>query len=393
MPAGLEELKSQIVAEVDRHRQQLVDLSLRIHSHPEIALQEVQASQWLAESLEAAGFGVQRDAGGLPTAFKAIYGKGKPVIAFFAEYDALPGLGHACGHNIICTSALGAGIAAKLAVDALGGSVVVMGTPAEESVGGKVIMAECGVFSDLDVALLVHPGSQDRIGMEALAMVEVTVDFYGKAAHASARPHDGLNALDAMILSYNAINALRQHMKDSSRIHGIITKGGDAPNIVPDHTSARFYIRATSDSYLDELKERVVDCFRAGATATGTRLEYSWTGSRYAALHNNKVLAGVFASNMASLGREPTPQDPEEGLGSTDMGNVSALVPTLHPEIAVAPREVPIHSEAFVKYAAADAGHKALLDAAKAMALTAADILSQPELLKRIKEEFLRGDR
>jgi len=386
----LNELKHEIKEAVDAQRLALIDISTRIHDHPETGFQEANASAWLTEYLENNGFSVQRGICDLPTAFRSSYGSGKPVIAFTAEYDALPELGHACGHNIIATSAIGAGVASKLAVDRFGGSILVIGTPAEELYGGKVLMADRGAFSEVDIAMMVHPGVHDVATNQALACQTLDVEFFGRAAHAAAYPENGINALDAMLQAFNAINALRQHIKDKARIHGIITDGGEAANIVPAHSAGNFIVRAEDDSYLDKLKERVMDCFIGAATATGARLEYRWGDTRYAPLLNNQTLAHLFSHNMQSLGRNVVLSDPTFAFGSTDMGNISQLVPAIHPTIAIAPTDVIIHSPQFAEAATSEAGNLGILDAAKALAMTALDLLANPEMVAQAKEEFDR---
>ncbi|GAH88159.1 unnamed protein product, partial [marine sediment metagenome] len=235
--------------------------------HPELGFQESRASAWLTQYLEENGFSVERGICELPTAFRASYGEGKPAIAILAEYDALPKMGHACGHNIIAASAVGAGIASKKAIDKFGGNILVIGTPAEELYGGKAIMAERGAFDHVDIAMIVHPGAHDAAAIQSLACQSVEVEFFGKAVHAASRPEKGINALEAMLQSFSAINSLRQHIKDKARIHGIITDGGEAANIVPAHSAGLFIVRAEDDSYLDELKQRVINCFAGAAAA------------------------------------------------------------------------------------------------------------------------------
>jgi len=385
-------LKALVQVEVDREGQELVDLSLRIHAHPEIAFQEELASRWLCDYLEGKGFAVEHGTTKLPTAFRAQYGAGQPAIAFLAEYDALPGIGHGCGHNIIAASAIGGAVACRPLVDELGGSIIVLGTPAEEGGGGKILMAQRGAFQGLDVAMLVHPSGANRASMQTLARVILEVEFYGKAAHASARPQEGVNALDALLYSINAVNALRHHIRPNSRIHGIITKGGDAPNIVPDYTSALFYVRARTNVLLEALKERVLSCFRAGALATGARLEYQWREeNRYAPVMPNRALARLFGQNLQRLGRTLTIGIGENGFGSTDLGNVSLLLPTIQPTIAIANREMPSHSLDFARAAASEAGHQGLLDAAKALAMTAADLIADQSLIQQAWDEFHRS--
>lgn len=385
-------LKDRVSRAVESQQKALIGLSLKIFKHPELAFNEVRASTWLKAYLEKKGFQIEMGTGGLSTAFRATYGKGKPHIAFLAEYDALAGLGHGCGHNLIGPIAAGGAVAARLAIDKYGGCLEVIGTPAEEGSGGKVLMMEKGVFNDLDCALLVHPGSRNAPLTGALACLTLQVEFFGKEVHAAARPEEGINALEAMILAYNSINSLRQHIKDSSRIHGIITHGGDAPNVVPGHTAATFLVRAEQDSYLDILGEKVLSCFKGASQATGARLEYGWEGVRYAALKANRPLAEIFGKNLESLHRTLEPYELRGGFGSTDMGNVSSIVPAIHPTIAIASRQVSTHSKDFAAAASSELGFKGLIDGAKSLGMTVVDLFEKPENLVKIKEEFLKGE-
>lgn len=387
----VKQIKAIVTADVDSRRERLTELSLRIHVSPELGFHEEQASKWLSEYLEENGFAIESGIAGLATAFRATYGKGKPVIGILAEYDALPKLGHACGHNIICCSAVGAGIAARKAAEQLGGTIKVIGTPAEELFGGKIPMVAKGAFSELDLALMVHGGTADIAASHFLACQNLYVDFYGKAAHAAAWPEQGINALEAMIQSYVNINSIRQHIRDKSRIHGIITDGGEAANIVPAHSAAYFIIRAEQDGYLDELKEKVLNCFIGAATATGARLEYRWGEERYASMKNNLALAKLFQQNMESLGRKVFLLDPGTSFGSSDIGNVSQIIPAIHPWVAIAPPGTSLHTQQFAQAAASEAGMKGLIDAAKAMAMTVVDLLASPAAVKQVKEEFERG--
>jgi amidohydrolase len=380
-------LKNSVIEELEAHRQRLRDISLEIHDNPELGFKEVKASALLTNYLEKNGFAIERGICEIATAFRASYGKGKPAIAILAEYDALPQLGHACGHNLIAGAAIGAAVAAKAAIDKYGGSVLVIGTPAEEFYGGKVIMAGRGAFDNIDIAMMVHPGAHDSATTQALACITLEVEFFGKAAHAATRPETGINALEAMLLSFAAINALRQHVLDKARIHGIITDGGEAPNVVPAHSAGSFLVRAEDNAYLEELKEKVLNCFVGGAIATGARLEYRWGKEVYAPLRNNLTLAELFRQNINSLGRD-MPLSGASRVGSTDMGNVSQIVPGIHPTIAVAPETVVIHSPEFAEAAASEAGIKGMLDAAKALAMTVVDLTASPETVAKVKEEF-----
>ncbi len=386
----IERLKSAVIDEVDTRRTPLRELALRIHDNPETGFGETLAAAWLTEYLEQNGFSIERGICELPTAFRASYGEGKPTIALLAEYDALPGMGHACGHNIICTSAVGAAIAVRSVARELTGRIVVIGTPAEELLGGKVIMTRRGAFTDLDAVMMVHPSVANTATTYALACQNLDIEFFGKAAHAAAHPERGINALEAMLLSFAGINSLRQHIKSTARIHGIITDGGKSPNIVPDYSAGKFMVRAEQDSYLDELQEKVLNCFQGAATTTGARLEYKWDDVRYAPMHNNMILAELFAGNMGHLGRQVQLVDHSGAFGSTDMGNVSQVAPAIHATIAIAPREVLLHSPEFAVAAASEEAIDGLCDAAKTMAMTVIDLLARPEKLTALKEEFER---
>jgi len=385
-----EKLKLDVKRSIQSQRERLIQLSVDIHDNPESGFKEEKAATWLTSYLEDGGFHVERGVAGLPTAFRAIYGQESPRIALLAEYDALPKIGHGCGHNIIGVSAVGAGVASKHIIDRLGGSVVVMGTPGEEVLGGKIDMVKAGAFKEVDVAMIVHPDTRNMPTEEALAASTLEVEFFGRPAHAAGQPHKGINALDAMVLAFTAINSLRQHIRGDARIHGIITDGGEAPNIVPAHSAATFLVRALDDDYLAELKDRVLNCFRGASVASGARLEYRWKNRPYAPMKNNMTLAGLFRQNLESLGRNVEDFDPRSGLGSTDMGNVSQVVPSIHPTIAIAPHEVLLHTPEFAAATVSEAGHSGLLDAAKAMAMTAVDIL-QPGTIDKIRQEFRGG--
>ncbi len=386
----IENLKLKAKDGVELQRQQLIQLSLNIHDNPELGFKEEKASAWLAGYLEDNEFHVERGIAGVATAFRATYGQGSPRIALLAEYDALPKIGHGCGHNTIAASAVGAAVGSKPIIDRLGGNIVVLGTPGEEVFGGKIDMVQAGVFKEIDVAMIVHPGVRNVVTMQALACTGVEAEFFGQPAHASAEPHKGVNALEAMILAFTSINSLRQHIKEEARIHGIITDGGEAPNIVPAHSAAEFYVRAPDNEYLDELKSKVSNCLLGASTASGARLEYHWDDIAFDSMKNNETLAELFKQNLESLGRHVEAFNPEFGLGSTDMGNVSQVVPSIHPTIAIASPEVLGHTPEFAAVAASEAGHEGLIDAAKALAMTVVDIL-QPGMLDEIRQEFCRG--
>ena len=387
----IERLKSQIISAIDAHHEEICELSRKIHDNPELGFYEYKAVEWLTGFLENHGFSVEKGIFDLDTAFSARYGQGEPVIALLAEYDALPELGHACGHNIIAAASTGAGMAAKTAVDQCGGTVLVIGTPAEEVYGGKVTMAQRGAFDGMDAAMMVHPGSYDYVATEALACQGLSVEFFGKASHAAGKPESGINALEAMIQSFNAINSLRQHIRSKARIHGIITDGGEAPNIVPDHSAASFLVRADTEAYLAELKQRVVNCFQGAAMCTGAQLKYQWDELGYAPMLNNLTMGRLFMNNMHKIGRKMKMEGPGEGFGSTDFGNVSQLVPGIHALVSITScRGIVTHSPQFAEAAISDIGLQGMIDAAKALAMTTADLLADPALLSKIKSEFFR---
>lgn len=381
-------LKQQVIDEVNGRYDELVGLSLKIHDNPELRYEEFKAFGWITDYLECNGFTMERGICDLPTAFRATYGSGRPTIAFLAEYDALPKMGHACGHNIIAAGAVGAGLAAKLIVDQIQGSIVILGTPAEEGGAGKAVMIKNGAFDAVDAAMLVHPGRRNAATMEALACIGLEVEYVGKATHASTSPHEGINALEALIMAFNNINSLRQHIKDRARIHGIITNGGEAENVVPALSSGKFLVRAEDGQYLDKLCIRVINCFKAAASASGAQLRYKWDETQYDPMNSNMALAELFTSNYEILGRSMDLPDPTKGFGSTDMGNVSTVVPAIHPLVSIAPSDVMAHSPEFAVAAASEKGHEGMMDAAKAMAMTAVDLLLNLEAIDRVRQEF-----
>lgn len=388
-----DKLKQRAMAEIERRRQELIELSLRVHATPEVAFQEEKSSAMLAGYLEANGFSVERGICQIRTAFRAQAGSGEPRVAFLAEYDALPGIGHGCGHNIIGTASAAAGLALRGLAAETGGTVLVIGTPAEEAAGGKVYMAARGAFDGLTCALMVHPGNRDTAVAYALSCLELDVEFEGRAAHAAARPEAGINALDAMVQAFVNIGLLRQQLRDSARVHGIITDGGQAVNVIPHHTAAKLLIRSDDDAYMDEeLKPKALACFQGAAQATGCELKHRWgEESRYKTMRTNMALAEAYRANVEALGRTVVDPESNRSMGSTDMGNVSQMLPGIHPSIAIAPREVPIHTEEFREFAASESGHQGLLDGAKALAMTGIDALVDAELRKRMWEEFGNG--
>jgi amidohydrolase len=387
--------RQQALDAIDASAGELRAVSQFIHDHPEIALEEVRSSAAAADVLEKFGFEVERGIAGLPTAFRATTGSADgPHIAFLAEYDALPGVGHGCGHNLICLSALAAGIGAKAALNGARARITVFGTPAEEAVGGKVIMKNAGVFDDVDAAMGAHPGDAEAYcptvpgSGEALACQAVTLAFRGQAAHAAADPFNGINALDAVILTFNGVNALRQHVKSDARLHGIIVKGGEAPNVVPDDTEALFYVRAGTQKYMYELVEKVRKIGEGAALMTGATLEFSFPEDASWDMITNYRLAQALKTNIDRVGLVLPDAKAEEGAGSTDWGNVSYAVPSVETAYPIVAGRCTWHSQDVVDAAESELGYGNTFLVAKAMALTALDLIEQPEILAAVKAEF-----
>ncbi|MCI2426071.1 M20 family metallopeptidase [Candidatus Acetothermia bacterium] len=379
--------KELISSYVDKFRPQVVALSQDIYANPELKFEEYKAARWLADALTKAGFCVELGVAELDTALIATHPKisDGPTIAILAEYDALPGLGHACGHNLMAGASLGACLALGEIKADLPGKLVFFGTPAEEGGGGKVVMVQAGLFDDIDAAMIFHPSNQTTVTRGSLAITEVEIAFTGKPAHSSSAPEKGINALDAVIQTFNGINALRQHIKDGSRIHGIITNGGSKPNIVPEYAAALFYVRARETDYRDELLEKLHSCAQGAALATGAKLSWSKIGHEYKAMKENHTFSAVFKANLERLGIEVGP--PSGGLGSTDMGDVSHVVPAIHPYIAICSEEVVGHSHEFAEAAGSERGYDVMIIAAKALAMTAIDLFIDSDLMRRIKAE------
>ena len=393
--ADIDALKRAACVEVDRLAPQLLDASHQIHANPELNFEEHFAHDLLAALLEAEGLTPQRSAYGVSTAFEARTGSVGHDVAVLCEYDALPGIGHACGHNIIATAGLGAGLAAASVAAAAGGRLRIIGTPAEEGGGGKIEMARNGAFQDLDAAMMVHPADADLIRMDAIAIHQADVFFHGKAAHAAAAPEEGRNALDAAVLGYMNVAALRQHMLPAERIHGIFLRGGDKPNIVPAEVSMQWMVRSPTIESLQPLKARVLACFEGSAAACGCTMDARWDNVTYANMIDNGPMVASYVANAAAVGR--TVRDPraigKHVVGSTDMGNVSYLVPSIHPMIQAAPAGVPIHTVDFAMWAASAEGDRAVLDGAKAMAMTIVDLWCRPGMMDDVRGAFAERPR
>jgi amidohydrolase len=368
-------------------RDALIALSHRIHAHPELAFEEERASLWCAEALDAAGFRVQRGVCGLPTAFVARAGSGPLHVALCAEYDCLPGIGHACGHNLIAAMSVGAGIAAARVADDVGLTVSVVGTPAEEKGGGKVVLLESGAFAGVHAALMVHPAPVDVADPPTLAWWDFDIHYTGKSAHASAFPEHGINAADALTVAQTAIGLLRQHIRQSDRVHGIVTDGGDAPNVVPAHAGGSYIVRARNLHDLEEIRTKVIRCFEAGALATGATLEVRPSGKPYAEVRHDPALAAVYRRNAEALGRS----FPDLGVlldrasASTDMGNVSHVLPSIHPYIGIGSLPAVNHQPEFAAHCVTDAADRALLDGGLALAWTAVDVAADDAFSARLR--------
>ena len=374
---------------VTARSEELVAVSRALHSHPELAFAEHRAHDLLADILERSGLEVERGTCGIPTAFAGRAGSSGPTVAVLCEYDALPGIGHACGHNVIGAAGVGAAIAAAAVADEAGGRVLVLGTPAEEGGGGKVGLAVAGAFDDVDAALMVHPAGLDLARITAIAIQQVHVTYHGRAAHAAAAPHVGRNALDAAVLGYQAVAALRQHIRPDERVHGIFTDGGEAPNVVPARAAMHWYVRSPTVDGLTELKQRVLAALESGASATGCTMEHTWVDPAYANMVDNEAILERYRLNSTRSGRAVIEPRPDEAVvGSTDMGNISHLVPSIHPMIAVSTPGVPIHTTEFARFAGSESGDGAVLDGARTMAATVIDLWAQPGLLDEVRREF-----
>jgi len=367
----------------------LKELNEFIYHNPELGYEEYKSSNAHIDLLKKYGFEVEEEYLGIKTAFKAYY-KGEkdgPTVAYLAEYDALPGIGHGCGHNLLGTVSTGAGIVLRHFIDEIGGMVVVFGTPAEETSGAKVLMAEKHAFDDIDVAMLAHPAASYYKSGTSLALEPIQFTFRGKASHAASDPEKGINALDAVILTFNSINALRQHILPTARIHGIITEGGKAANIVPDLAIAQFYVRATTKSYLEELSEKVKNCARAAALATGATLEITNYEFKYDDLVTNQTLSEVFNKSLEIQGIHC--DKTRDTFGSLDMGNVSYVCPAIHPYFGICEDEnVPAHSEELRDATLTDYAYKNMVITINALVNTGIQVIKDKELLKKIKDEF-----
>jgi amidohydrolase len=391
---GAEEpLRARVEGWLEEHAAELVALSQDVHAHPEEGFAEHHCAARVVDVLREMGFQPQQGIGGLDTAVRAEAGHGGPHIAILAEYDALPGIGHGCGHNIICSSGVGGFLGAAVAVTATGGRVSLIGTPAEEGGGGKEILARAGVFDDVDAVLMVHPFSHDIGEHPFLGRRQWEVTFHGVAAHASAQPFMGRNALDAVVATYQAVAALRQHIPPADRIHGIITDGGARPNVVPERAAALFFVRSATPASLRDMARRVESIARGAAEMTGCGVEQRWdVQPAYLPIRHNQALVGRWARHQDRRGRRCLPRGvvPEYLAASTDLGNLSYRLPAIHPMIGLGPG-LSLHTADFATAAASPAGDRAVLDAATGLALTAVDYLADAGLRREVHDEFERA--
>lgn len=385
-PHPLAEQVEEIVTELTPRLRKLAD---ELHDDPETAYAEHRSVARIAKLLAEQGVQAEVNVFGLPTAFRAIAGGGEPRVAILAEYDALPDIGHACGHNLIAASSVGAFLVVRRLLEHVGGIVELIGTPAEEGGGGKQRILDAGGFEGLSAALMVHPGNRTRIYGSGLGMRHVEVTYRGVEAHASAAPQRGYNALDAVVTAYQSIAQVRQHIEPSDRVHGIITDGGQAPNIVPGRAAAHFYVRSATIDALATLSERVDAALRGAAISTGTEAEIVWDRlPAYLPVNVNTALADRFVRNLHGRREFPPPPPPGSGGGSTDMGNVSQVIPAIHPNIATAPPEIGGHSPAFTATTLLPQATQGVVDAVFGLATTALDVLGDAELRAAVAADF-----
>lgn len=386
---GVDNMKRQIVGFIELIKDELVSISKFIHDNPETGYKEFKAQDILTGALSKYGFSVEKNFLSLGTEFKATIGTGSPTIAYLCEYDALPGIGHACGHNIIGTAGVAAALGLGSVLDKIGGSIVVFGTPAEETSGAKVIMSKNNVFSGIDAAIMIHPSDASSESGSSLAIDAIEFIFRGKASHAAASPEQGVNALNACIETFNIINAMRQHFTPDIKIHGIITEGGVAANIVPDRAVARFYVRSQKRSILDEVTEKVKDCAKAAAMGVGAQVDISNYELSYDNMITNHTLSRIFSHNLKECGIIDI-QGPRSNPGSIDMGNVSHIVPCIHPYIKICENNIPCHTAQFEECTVSELANENMIKAGCAMALTGYDLITSENLLDEVREEFKR---
>jgi amidohydrolase len=384
-----EELYDGLNEEITRLADKLWDVSMALHAHPELAFEEHAAAARLTAELDGDGFVVRPGVAGMPTAFTARAGAGRgPSVALLLEYDALPGLGHACGHNLIAAAGLGAALAVRRVLTEPPGTLLVVGTPAAESGGGKVIALGAGVLDGIDAALMFHPGVRTWEWAPLTAQVELLLTFHGRAAHPTGNPTEGIDALAALIQAFNNIAVLQRRLPSGSHVQGIITAGGEATNIIPDHAEGRFSLHGVTTTALEELIGQVTMCAEGAATATGATVKVDQVGTGYTHFRNNEVLSRLFSRHLSALGIKATAPEPGVFLGSSDIGNVSTTVPAIHPFIAIARQEDTDHSPAFAAAAGSSRGQAVMLAAAEALARTTVDLLTQPATVAQAWARF-----
>lgn len=385
----VDELKQRACARIDEVAQDLVNASHHIHKNPELNFEEYIASELLTRLSSTNGMQVDRNAFGCETGFAGDIGSG-PTVCVMSEYDALPEIGHGCGHNIIATAGLGAAIGLAFVANDAGGRLRYLGTPAEEGGGGKLVMARNGALEGVDVAMMVHSADADLTTIDAIALQQLLVEYGGEAAHAAAAPERGRNALDAAVLGYMAVGALRQHILPTERVHGIFIRGGSKPNIVPHDVATEWYVRSDTMTSLNELKPRVLAALESGAHACGCTVRHEWDVNPYADMVTNNNLSAMYIANAAATGRvvQLPGANGRRVVGSTDMGNISHLVPSIHPMIASAPVGTAIHTTAFERESVSQKADQAIIDGAKIMAMTAIDFWTSPEQQSAISAEF-----
>lgn len=387
----VQKLKQQACDRIDDVAQALVDVSHEIHAHPEQNFEEFFASELLTRTANSLSLSTELGTYGCATGFSAEIGTG-PTVCIMSEYDALPEIGHGCGHNVIAAAGLGAAIGLAIVASASGGRLRYLGTPAEEGGGGKIEMARNGALDGVDVAMMVHSADADLTTIDAIALQQLLVEYTGEESHAAAAPHKGRNALDAAVLGYMAVAALRQHILPTERVHGIFVRAGEKPNIVPSDAATEWYVRSDTVTTLHELKPRVLAALESGAHACGCGVSHQWIGTAYADMITNNALSASYVANAATLGR--VVRDPQSAghrvVGSTDMGNISHLVPSIHPMIASAPSGASIHTRDFARHSISAIADQAIIDGAKSMAMTAIDFWTSSERQKAVAEEFAR---
>lgn len=392
----IKDIRKKIVSGIDIMKDSYINISHSIHDHPETGNKEFFASKLLENTLEREGFSIKRSVAGHPTSFIARKGSRKKksvTVAYLAEYDALPELGHACGHNIIGTASTAAAISLGKFIDKIGGEVVVLGTPAEE--GGengsaKASFVKYNLLKNIDVCLMIHPGNVTSVTSDTLAVDFLEFEYIGKAAHAALYPERGINALDAVILLFNGINALRQQVPEDVRIHGIITDGGKAPNIIPDYARAKFFVRALKRKKCDVVKQKVINIGKAASLATGAKLNLRFFQNKVDNFLRNVTLDEIFLENLDLIGIH-IGSKPADYKDSTDAGNISQVVPTIQPHIKIGSDKLIAHTEEFCRAAVSEEGDRALIVGAKALALTGFVLLSDENKLKKVKDDFERS--